>query len=365
MRIAQRSTQAVLAARTQAAAIRAAAKASVKPDEAHHLDDGAEIMAVQKRSGPPRAGALAKPSGTPGSALQGRSGGDKPMGKARPVADPIELKGFKDGLQMMEAELRSVLPETISTQRFIATAIAAVMKNPPLLAAERNSLFLAVREAAEQRLMPDGSEGVILAYLNEATGLYFCRWHPMIGGLRKRLAENGVFVQSHIVCEHDEWDWAEGYSPMILHKPARLGMPRGNWLGAYAIFRRGGLLGELIHQEVMDVHQISAVKKVSKTANGLMWQGFEDQAWVKTVVRRGIKSVPILSHDVEAVVKSDDKYMDWDQIEAEAAHELEAGSDSDDTYNPLEDPTEAEIRAGARRLAREIDGQAADQTGGG
>jgi recombinational DNA repair protein RecT len=189
-----------------------------------------------------------------------------------------------------------------------------------------------------------------MAYLNDKTGVYLCKWHPMNVGLRKGLARNDILVQSMIVCENDiHWRWVEGYSPRIEHEPAKLGTDKGKWLGTYAIFRQGN---EVLHQEVMDWRQIEAVQGVSKMGAGLMWGRFPDQAWIKTVVRRGIKSVPILTPDVEDIVKNDDRYTDWGSVETALTEPQEQKQKDGKSYNPLQDPTHAEIVAAQNARAR-------------
>jgi recombination protein RecT len=291
-------------------------------------------MAVPKRSV-----ARIAPSGG-GIGVAGSKG-------ARPslVVSPEDLKRFMDELESMRPELEAALPETISVKRFMSTAVAAVTKNPMLVKAERGSLMLSIRDAADHRLLPDGQDGIILAYQDRETGKWYAKWHPMIGGIRKALARNGVFVQSQIVCEADEWEWREGYDPWIVHNPAKLGTKRGKWIGAYAIFRRDGLAGPVLHQEVMDLHQIEAAHGVSKNGAGLLWESFKDQAWIKTVIRRGVKSVPILTPDVEGVVRSDDRYVDMEAVERAIEDAKSGGNDQGRSYDPLEDPSEDEVAA--------------------
>ena len=77
-------------------------------------------------------------------------------------------------------------------------------------------------------------------------------------------------------------------------------------MGAYAIFRKGA---DVLHREVMDEKEIAAVRAISKQPNGLMWSKFTGEAWKKTVLRRGIKSVPV-GDALRTVLERDDDTFD-------------------------------------------------------
>lgn len=210
---------------------------------------------------------------------------------------------FEGALAQRESEIAALLPQHVSKGRFISSAIAAVKQNPDLLLASPRSLMSAVTKSAQDGLIPDGREGVITAYGGEA------KWNPMAYGLRKRARElDGILIDAQVVHENDDFVWHQGDSPRIEHIPAQLGTLRGKLIGVYAIFKRED--GTVLHREVMDEFQIEAVKGQSKAPRSLMWMSFTDEAWRKTVVRRGIKSVPV-SEKLEEIVRRDDDQFDF------------------------------------------------------
>lgn len=216
---------------------------------------------------------------------------------------------FEGELRNREREIASMLPTHISRERFLNSAIAAVKQNPDLLRATPRSLFAAVTKSAQDGILPDGREGVITIYNVKDEGMV-AQWNPMTYGLRKRARElDEIIIDAQVVCEGDKFLWHQGDEPKIEHIPAQLGQPRGKKIGAYAIFKRES--GVILHREVMDYTMIETVRAQSKAANSLMWTKFSEEGYRKTVIRRGIKSVPV-SENLEQIVRRDDDLFDFD-----------------------------------------------------
>ncbi|HEY7550645.1 MAG TPA: recombinase RecT [Hyphomicrobiaceae bacterium] len=217
----------------------------------------------------------------------------------------VPYEAFKSELVARQDEIAALLPSTISREAFVNTAIVAVKSNPALLECDRRSLHKAVTAAAMDGMRPDGREGVIIPQKED--GRLTARWQPMAFGIRKRARElDGIIVDAQVVYEHDHFRRTQGDDARIEHEPAPLGTDRGRPVGAYAIFKKGA---EILHREVMDEKQIAAVRAISKQPNGLMWAKFTDEAWRKTVVRRGAKTVPC-SDALRTVLGRDDDLYD-------------------------------------------------------
>ena len=220
---------------------------------------------------------------------------------------------FETELKQREQSIVAVLPNHISRDRFIASAVAAVKQTPDLLKCTPRSLFGAITKSAQDGLLPDGREGVITIYREKQLDNSWdniAQWNPMAWGLRKRARElDHIIVGTNVVCENDEFLYEEGDDPKITHKPARLGTPRGKMIGAYAIFRNAD---GILHREVMDADQVEQVRSQSKVPQGLMWTKFTTEAWRKTVLRRGFKSVPC-SERLETIVQRDDDMFNFDE----------------------------------------------------
>ncbi len=210
------------------------------------------------------------------------------------------FEGFEAELKSREVAICAMLPSHVNKDRFTNSVIAAVRQTPDLLKANPRSFFAAINKSAQDGLLPDGHEGVIVIYKGEA------QWNPMTFGLRKRAREiDQIIVDAQVVYKNDHFIWHQGDNPWIEHTPAELGTPRGDMVGAYAVFKnQDGIL----HREIMDAGQIETVKSQSRQQNGLLWGKFVTEAWRKTVVRRGFKSVPCSEKLAVVVQRDDDDY---------------------------------------------------------
>ena len=212
-------------------------------------------------------------------------------------------ESFKGHLEARMPDIEAVLPKGISLKRFRAVALSAATRQPEILNAKPNTLFGAITKAAQDGLLPDGREGVILSYGGEAT------WIPMVHGQRKRARElEDMIVQAEVVHQNDHFRFVAGDEPKLEHTPAPLGQDRGPAVGVYAIFRKNG---EILHREIMDKQQIEAVKAKSKSPNGPLWKGMWGEAWRKTVIKRGFKAVPV-GEAMDQIIERDNETYDFE-----------------------------------------------------
>lgn len=234
---------------------------------------------------------------------------------SRQALAPYEV--FKEELEQRRNEIAMLLPPTIKRETFIAAAIIAVKQVPELLDCDKRSLHKAVTAAASDGLMPDGREGVIVPQKEtvrrkidgnwQDVEIRSARWQTMAHGLRKRARQlDDIIIDAQVVHKNDRFLWVQGDEPRIEHEPAQLGTGRGAMIGCYAVFKRGS---EVLHREVMDAEQVARVRAVSKQPNGIMWKQFQEEAWRKSVVRRGIKTVPC-SPALRSIIERDHEDFD-------------------------------------------------------
>jgi len=235
----------------------------------------------------------------------------------------IELwKSFEMGLEERATDFANILPRHISKEKFISTTVAAVKQNPDLLTADARTLFAAVTKAAQDGLMPDGREGVITVYNTKVKRngkeewIKAAQWNPMTYGLRKRAKEtDDIIIDAQVVHANDTEGqgiiWEQGDEPHIIHRPAKLGTARGDMIGAYAIFKKDGVI---LHREVMDKDQIETTRNQSKAKDSLMWTTFKSEGYRKAVIRRGMKTVPV-SSDLERIITRDDENFEFNNRE--------------------------------------------------
>ena len=204
-----------------------------------------------------------------------------------------------------QSKFQSMLPADVNVDRFTAVVLRAVQEDPKLLdpTTDKPSLFLACQRAAQDGLLPDKREGALVMYGNKV------QWQPMIGGLRKKLAEAGFDLRAEIVYENDLFDYDLGDNPGITHKAPRLGQDRGPVIGAYAIATN--LETGAKYREVMDVAALDAVAAVSRSGGSGPWKGpFRTEMQRKTVARRLIKSLPIDDRSLKDLIERDNEQYD-------------------------------------------------------
>lgn len=125
-------------------------------------------------------------------------------------------------------QLALALPDDVPLDRFERALVTALLAKPEIAEADRASLYLALLNAAQAGLVPDGKQGTINVYGGKAQFLV------MIGGIRLTLAKYGWTLRTEIVCENDHFEdySSDGY---IVHRKPRPGVDRGRMQGAFAM----------------------------------------------------------------------------------------------------------------------------------
>lgn len=221
------------------------------------------------------------------------------------------VDGFKNEFIKMEFEIKKLLPPHVPFEKFERTVLTAVQMNPVILEADRRSLFNACLKAAQDGLLPDGSESALVVYKTKDGPKV--QHIPMIRGIIKKVRNSGELgtIVAEVVYKNDEFDYFTNETgPHIVHKPNVFG-DRGDPVGAYALIRTKDGNPYI---EVMSRDQIMAVKSVSKAKDTGPWSGsFESEMWRKTVLRRCSKKAP-MSSDIESLVQRDDELTDLDAV---------------------------------------------------
>lgn len=251
---------------------------------------------------------------------------------------------FQSELNDRHDDLANLLPANVKVERFKSAAVAAAKHNPDLLFADKRSLFNALTKAAQDGLLPDGREAHIAIYSTKVQGknggqdtwVKMAQYNPMVYGIRKRAMElGGIIVDAQVVHKADTFKRVQGDAPQIIHEPADLDADRGPMVGVYAIFKKDGVI---LHREVMNAKEVEDVRAQSKAKDSLMWTKFATEGWRKSVIRRGIKTVPV-SEDFERIVRRDDEHFDFSHDNGAAAI---AGSQTQAALAPPPAPTDEE-----------------------
>lgn len=259
----------------------------------------------------------------------------------------------------MADQFLAVMRSKKDVDRFVRVVMTAVQNNPDLLKADRRTFYGACMKAAQDGLLPDGREAVLVIYnINAGTRdnpkwVSAVQYQPMVEGLLKKFRNSGECkgapnVQTVRVA--DDFDYALGDNPFISHKPALTN--RGPIVGAYSIVK---LKDGEISREVMGLDEILQVREKSKSKDAGPWklgaagEHTSDFAEMcrKTVFRRHYKRLP-KNTDLDNVLKTDNE--DYD-LEAEPR---------DVTPRRTEAPPEPASTGGKRkprRLQQQLQGQ--------
>jgi recombination protein RecT len=215
---------------------------------------------------------------------------------------PNQVAVFRHELQSMESQFTAALPPHIPVARFVRVLQTAIQGNPDLVnRCDRRSLWNAAMKCAQDGLLPDNREAVIIPYGDQAQYL------PMIAGLRKKARNSGEISvwDAHVVHAKDEFEFELGDDPFIKHRPSLDDDP-GPLIAAYSVCT---LKDGMRSREVMSAHQIEKVRERSRVKRGGPWATDYDEMARKTVARRHSKVLPT-SVDIDTLLQRDDDLYD-------------------------------------------------------
>ncbi|MCS6948145.1 MAG: recombinase RecT, partial [Steroidobacteraceae bacterium] len=204
-----------------------------------------------------------------------------------------EYKQWQVTLQAQAPTFAEMLPADVPIQRFIKIALNAIWQDPELLKCSKRSLIRAFLMASRAGLLPDGREGVILAFRERRRdGEEFnAQFIPMVAGLVQLAYRAGVkTIITDVVRENDEWELERGDYPRIVHRPKIDPAEGGRMIWAYAI---AVMPDDTRHHAWVSGAYIEKVRQSSRAPDGRLWTVWQEQAWKKTAIRQLFKSLPL------------------------------------------------------------------------
>ncbi|ACI92672.1 rect protein [Afipia carboxidovorans OM5] len=209
----------------------------------------------------------------------------------------------------------------IDPQQLLSVALTAIQRKPDLMRCTPQSLWNACVLAAQDGLLPDGREGAIVPYGENADGkrvAEIATWMPMVEGLRKKVRNSGQIKDWYVelVYAGDFFRYRKGDDPRLEHEPVPPSQRTPNTpfhgiVAAYsiAVFTDGSKSAP----EVMWIEEIEKVRTKSKAKNG-PWQdsAFYPEMCKKVVARRHYKQLPH-SAGMDKLIQRDDDDYDFDR----------------------------------------------------
>lgn len=220
-----------------------------------------------------------------------------------------------------QAQIQASLPPSVSVERFTAVTIAAINHNPDLLSADRQSFYNAVVKSAQEGLLPDGNDAFLNVYPTNVGTKERPQWikkvqyQRMVGGVIKQFTKAGIDAYAESVFENDSLDfWNDTNGQHLVHKPAKLGTPRGERIGAYAIATLQS--GRAIIQ-VMDMEDLERVRNASKSPDRGPWKTWPERMEQKSALHRLRKRVAIIDEAAAKELNKIDSEFDDDDEQPE------------------------------------------------
>lgn len=210
-------------------------------------------------------------------------------------------------------QVARALPANISPDRFVRVTTTALMHSPEIAECEPDSIFWALLRCAQDGLLPDGREAAIAPFKNNRTGKKDATYLPMIGGLRKKLAEFGWSLRTRVVRANDEFSYEYGIDQHLTHRPPPPGVDRGERVAAYAVASHRDGRKEFT---VMSAAEIAEVRALAKTQQ--VWEKWTDQMWEKSTGHRLADDVPLDPNERDAIRR----LVKADELEPGAAQEM-------------------------------------------
>lgn len=221
------------------------------------------------------------------------------MTETKAITPIVDLR---KSLDQLKPELKMILPEHVTPEKFVRVILNAVQQTPALLEADRPSLFSACMKAAQDGLLVDGREAAIVVY-KDKSGAKIAQYQPMRAGIMKKVRNSGEIStwSVQVVKKNDKFKMRFGDDEKIEHEPAL--NDRGETIGAYSIVTLRS--GEKT-REWMNIQELEDIRKRSRAGQFGPWVTDTDEMYKKTVLKRHAKNLP-MSSDLDGVLHADDE----------------------------------------------------------
>lgn len=194
---------------------------------------------------------------------------------------PATIRDHLTG-QNFKEQLKAALTKYCSPERFVRIALTALTKTPKLAECDQASFFNALLTLSQLGLEPDGRRAHLIPFNNTKRGCVECQLIVDYKGIVELVMRSGAVSSLHadVVCENDAFEFNMG---QVTRHNFKLGEPRGNEIGVYAVcrFKDGSEKAE-----VMSYADVELVRARSKAANSGPWVTDWAEMSKKTVFKR-------------------------------------------------------------------------------
>lgn len=223
-------------------------------------------------------------SSTAGTALATTT--PKPKGPLATLADYIRDPKRLEGI-------RQVMARGMDVERVTRIALAACSREPKLMKATPESVYLAIHTGVQLGLEPGSplGDGYLVPFMNNKTNppRMECQFIPGYQGMIKLARQSGevLKIYAHVVHERDEFNVSFGLKETVEHKPCLDGDP-GPAKFVYAVAHIRDTDPQFV---VLTRAEVMKHRAKSKQSHGA-WETDEEAMWLKTAIRVLFKYIP-------------------------------------------------------------------------
>lgn len=203
---------------------------------------------------------------------------------------PTDLDVFKNQLatDYQKQVTNYFMGKKDEAMKFMSAVVNSVQKTPELLKCDKASLMQAFMTCAEYQLYPSNASGeaYVLPYAGKA------QFQLGYQGVITLLYRNGIdSINTNIVYSNDTFDYEEGLTPKLVHKPTF--KDRGESIAVYAV---ANINNQKLFK-VMGKDDVLKFKTFSKSAGSQYspWNEKNDpelHMWRKTCIKQLAKILP-------------------------------------------------------------------------
>jgi recombination protein RecT len=208
-------------------------------------------------------------------------------------------------------KIAEVASRHLSPDRLLRVTLTAVHRNPRILDCSRESVLLAMMEAAAAGIEPglQDQRAALVPRKNKRTGQLECQFVLMYRGMIELMRRSGEVssVEARVVYSLDAFDLEYGLAPKLVHKPKMNGQ-RGEPTMAYAIVRLKDS-GAAPIVDTMSVEEIEQIRARSPAAHDGPWKTDWSEMARKTVLRRVSKYAPMGLSEAAAIQRDAEREL--------------------------------------------------------
>lgn len=203
---------------------------------------------------------------------------------------PSDIGGM---LEINRGAILQALPKTIKADRFLRVCLNAIGRNPDLQKCTATSLYAGIMQSAQFGLeIGLMNQAHLVPYWNSDKKCYEAQFQIGYLGLRDLAERYGDVMDGDAqpVHEKDFFDYGQGDSPYIQHKPSK-DQERGEITHFYcwAQPREGKIKVAVMSKEEVEKHKERFVREKKSGGYGPAWTTTFEAMALKTVIRRCYK----------------------------------------------------------------------------